>query len=74
MVSFGRLLSLVVMRVSGGGKDGSGRIWVPGCMLGFGLILFLLLPSLWLKILRLRLLMLWLSLILLMLSLDALFL
>ena len=33
------------VRVSGGGKDGSGRIWVLGRMLGFGLTLFLLLPS-----------------------------
>ena len=46
MVSLGMLLSLVEMMVSDGGLDGSGRICVLGRMFGFGLTLFLLLPSL----------------------------
>ena len=40
-----RLLSVVGILVFVSGLGGFGKILVPGCMLGFGLILFLSLPS-----------------------------
>ena len=68
MISSSRLSSVVGMLVFESGSVGFGKIQVLGRILGFGLILFLLLHSLSLRILRPSHLGFWLNLILSMLS------